>query len=62
MAWGAVLVISLVGVVCGAVRAVTKSVAAAFLVHVGYNGTLMAIAIAYTRGFTHIPKGIAIFR
>ncbi|MGH9495554.1 MAG: lysostaphin resistance A-like protein [Candidatus Sulfotelmatobacter sp.] len=61
-AWGAGLVIFLVGVVCGTVRAATKSVAAAFLVHVGYNGTQMLIAIVATRGFTHIPKGLAILR
>jgi uncharacterized protein len=60
-AWGAGLVIFLVGVVCGVVRAATKSVGAAFLVHVGYNGMQMAIAIAYTRGFTHIPKAVGMF-
>jgi len=53
-AWGAALVIFLVGVVCGAVRAVTKSVAASFLVHVGYNGTQMLIAVAATHGFRHL--------
>jgi hypothetical protein len=61
-AWGAGLVIFLVGVVCGTVRAVTKSVAASFLVHVGYNGMQMVIAIAVTRGFTHIPKGLSVLR
>jgi hypothetical protein len=53
-AWGAALVIFLVGVVCGAVRAATKSVAASFLVHVGYNGTQMLIAVAATHGFRHL--------
>jgi membrane protease YdiL (CAAX protease family) len=47
-AWGAALVIVLVGVVCGVVRAVTGSVAASFLVHVGYNGAQMIVAIVYT--------------
>ena len=61
-AWGAGLVIFLVGVVCGVVRAVTKSVASSFLVHVGYNGMQMAIAIVATRGFTHIPKSLFILR
>jgi len=57
-AWGALLVIFIVGVVCGVVRAVTHSVAASFLVHVGYNGTQMLIAVLWTRGFTHMPKSL----
>lgn len=55
-AWGAVLVIFLVGVVCTAVRAKTKSVGASFLVHMGYNGTQMVIAIVVTGGFRHMDK------
>jgi len=55
-AWAAGFVILVVGIVCGVVRATTKSVAASFLVHVGYNGTQMIIAILLTRGFTHMPK------
>jgi membrane protease YdiL (CAAX protease family) len=55
-AWGAALVIVLVGVVCGMVRAVTRSVGASFLVHAGYNGTQMLIALVVTQGFRHIPK------
>lgn len=54
--WAAVLVITLVGVVLTTVRAVTKSVAASFLVHVGYNGTLMMLAAAATDGFRHMDK------
>lgn len=57
-AWGAALVIVMVGVVCGVVRAVTGSVGASFLVHVGYNGTQMIIALVYTHGFRHMEKGI----
>ncbi|MBZ5679937.1 MAG: CPBP family intramembrane metalloprotease [Acidobacteriia bacterium] len=57
-AWGAALVIFLVGVVCGAVRAATRSVAASFLVHVGYNGTQMLIAVVATHGFRHMPKAV----
>ncbi len=57
-AWGVALVIVLVGVACGVVRAVTKSVGASFLVHVGYNGMQMLIAVIATRGFTHMPKGL----
>ena len=55
-AWGAVLVIILVGVVLTSVRAVTKSVGASFLVHVGYNGTLMLLAAVATDGFRHMEK------
>ena len=58
-AWGALAVIFVVGVVCGTVRAVTKSVGASFLVHVGYNGAQMIIALLVTRGFTHLPKALA---
>lgn len=57
-AWGAGLIILIVGIVCGVVRAVTRSVAASFLVHVGYNGMQMIIAIWYTHGFTQMPKGL----
>jgi len=59
-AWGAALVIFLVGVVCGMVRAATRSVGASFLVHVGFNGTQMLIAVVATHGFRHMPKA-AIF-
>ena len=59
-AWGAVLVIFVVGVVCGIVRAMTRSVGASFLVHVGYNGMQMLIAVVATQGFRHMPKA-AIF-
>jgi membrane protease YdiL (CAAX protease family) len=55
-AWGAALVIFLVGVVCGVVRAVTRSVGASFLVHAGFNGTQMLIAVVMTHGFKHMPK------
>jgi membrane protease YdiL (CAAX protease family) len=58
-AWGALLVILIVGVVCGIARAATKSVGASFLVHVGYNGTQMVLALLWTRGFTHMPKALA---
>jgi membrane protease YdiL (CAAX protease family) len=61
-AWSAVLVVCLVGVVLTTVRAVTKSVAASFLVHVGYNGTLMFLAALATDGFRHMDKaGMLLF-
>lgn len=59
-AWAAGLVIFLVGVACGAVRAVTKSVGASFLVHVGYNGTQMVIALVATQGFRHLDKAMLV--
>ena len=55
-AWGAVLIIFLVGVVLTTVRATTKSVASSFLAHVGYNGTLMVLAAVATDGFRHMEK------
>jgi len=55
--WGILLVIFGVGLVCGIVRAVTGSVAASFLVHAGYNGAQMLIAVSLTHGFTRMPKG-----
>jgi hypothetical protein len=55
-AWGAVLIIFLVGVVLTTVRAATKSVASSFLAHVGYNGTLMVLAALQTDGFRHMEK------
>ncbi len=60
-AWGAALIIVLVGVVCGVVRARTGSVGASFLVHVGYNGAQMVIALVVTRGFQHMEKGMIRF-
>lgn len=54
--WSAVLVITLVGVVLTVVRAVTDSVAASFLVHVGYNTTLMVLTAVATDGFRHMQK------
>ncbi len=60
--WGAVLIIFMVGVVLTAVRAMTKSVASSFLVHVGYNGALMVLAGLATDGFRHMEKaGMLLF-
>lgn len=61
-AWSAVLIIFLVGVVLTTVRAVTKSVAASFLVHIGYNGTLMIMAALATDGFRHMDKAGLLMR
>jgi membrane protease YdiL (CAAX protease family) len=55
-AWGLVLIIFLVGVVLTAVRAKTGSVGASFLVHVGYNATLMVLTFLGTDGFRHMER------
>jgi len=55
-AWGAVLVIFLVGIVLTTIRAVTKSTAASFLAHVGYNASLMILAAIATGGFRHLDN------
>lgn len=60
--WSAVLIIILVGAVLTTIRAVTKSVGASFLAHVGYNGTLMALSAWATDGFRHMEKaGMVLF-
>lgn len=60
--WGAVLVITMVGVVLTVVRVVTDSVGASFVVHVGYNGTLMLFTAIATDGFRHMEKMSSIVR
>jgi membrane protease YdiL (CAAX protease family) len=47
-----------VGVVLTVVRAATKSVAASFVVHAGYNATLMLLAAVATDGFRHMDKAV----
>lgn len=54
--WGPVLIIVLVGIVLTAVRAAGKSVASTFLMHVGYNATLMVAMFVGTDGFRHLDK------
>lgn len=58
--WAAVLIVTLVGVVLATVRAATGSVGASFLVHVGYNGTLMMLTALATDGFRHLQKAASI--
>lgn len=55
-AWGPVLVIFIVGLVLTTVRAVTKSVAAALLIHIAYNGTISVLMFAATGGFRHLER------
>jgi membrane protease YdiL (CAAX protease family) len=55
-AWGPILIIFLVGVVLTIVRAVSRSVASSFLVHVAYNGTLTVLTLVATGGFRHLER------
>lgn len=55
-AWGPVLVLFLVGAALTLVRYWARSVAAAVLVHVGYNATLFSLLFAETDGFRHMEK------
>ncbi len=55
-AWGPILIIFLVGVALTVVRAVSRSVASSFLVHVAYNGTLTVFTLIATGGFRHLER------
>jgi uncharacterized protein len=55
-AWGPVLVIFLVGLTLTITRALTKSVAPGFLMHVAYNGTISVLIFIGTDGFRHLEK------
>jgi hypothetical protein len=54
--WASVFLIFLVGVVLGVVRARKDSVAAGFLVHAAYNGTIISMLLIATDGFRHLEK------
>jgi hypothetical protein len=54
--WASVFLIFLVGVVLGVVRARKDSVAAGFLVHAAYNGTIILMLLIATAGFRHLEK------
>ena len=54
--WAAVLIIFVVGVVLTTVRAITRSVAASFLLHVGYNLSISAGLLLVTGGFRHLER------
>jgi hypothetical protein len=55
-AWGPVLIIFLVGVALTTARALAKSVAAGWLIHFAYNGTLFALMFLATGGFRHMER------
>ncbi len=55
-AWAPLLLIFCVGLVLTAVRAFRGSVAASFLIHVGYNATLFAMLYLASDRFRHLDK------
>ncbi|MBA3913890.1 MAG: CPBP family intramembrane metalloprotease [Acidobacteriales bacterium] len=55
-AWGPVVVVFLVGLVLTIVRAVTRSVAPGFLMHMAYNATLSSLLFVASGGFRHLDK------
>ena len=55
-AWGPVVVVFVVGLVLTLVRAVTRSVAPGFLMHLAYNCTLSGILFVASGGFRHLDK------
>jgi len=55
--WSIVALLILVGVVFTFARAITGTVLASFLLHLGYNSMLAAASLISTKGFTHIPRG-----
>jgi membrane protease YdiL (CAAX protease family) len=54
--WALVLVLIAVGVVFTLVRALTGTVFASFLLHLGYNSTIAIVTILGTQGFTKFPS------
>jgi len=55
--WGLVSLLTLVGVIFTFARAVTGTVLASFLMHLGYNSLLAATSILATKGFQNMPPG-----
>jgi uncharacterized protein len=55
-AWGPVLIIFIVGLVLGTVRAITRSLASSLLVHVAYNSTISVLIYIGTDGYRHLEK------
>jgi len=55
-AWAPLLVLFVVGLVLTITRAVTRSVAPGFLIHVGYNLTLFLLLYSLTDHFRHLER------
>ena len=54
--WAPLLVLFMVGLVLTLTRAVTKSVASSFLIHLGYNSTLFGLLYLATDHFRHMER------
>jgi hypothetical protein len=54
--WSALLIIFIVGLVLTITRAAHKSVAASWLAHMAYNGTLSLLLFIGTGGFRHMER------
>ncbi len=54
--WASIVLIFLVGIVLGIVRAVRDSVAAGFIVHAAYNGTIILMMLVASDGLRHLEK------
>jgi len=55
-AWAPLLLLFLVGLVLTITRAVTKSVAASWIIHVAYNATLFGFLYVGSQGFRHLEN------
>jgi membrane protease YdiL (CAAX protease family) len=53
--WGLVAMLILVGIVLTLVRALTGTVVASFLLHLGYNFSIAIFSVIATHGFTRMP-------
>jgi uncharacterized protein len=53
--WGQIGLLVCVGIVLTWVRAGTRTVAASYLVHLGYNSLLFLLSAGATGGFKHLP-------
>lgn len=53
-AWAPLLILFAVGIVLTAIRARTNSVAAGWIVHVSYNGTLFLMLFYFSNGFRNL--------
>jgi membrane protease YdiL (CAAX protease family) len=55
-AWAPLLLLFVVGLVLTITRAVTKSVAASWIIHVAYNATLFGFLYLGSQGFRHLEN------
>src|SRR5205807_10600892 len=55
-AWAPLLLLFVAGLVLTITRAVTKSVAASWIIHVAYNATLFGFLYVGSQGFRHLEN------